>query len=51
MKDLLTTTRLPAEEIARLTGFEFTETMHRLFRKRFGQPPGAYRAIRRIQAP
>ena len=51
VKDLLTTTRLPAEEIARLTGFEFTETMHRLFRKRFGQPPGAYRANRRIPAP
>ncbi len=51
VKDLLTTTRLPAEEIARLTGFEFTETMHRLFRKRFGQPPGAYRANRRMQSP
>jgi LacI family transcriptional regulator len=51
VKDLLTTTRLPVGEIARLTGFEFTETMHRLFRKRFGQPPGAYRTKRRIRAP
>jgi len=49
VKDLLTTTRLPAEEIARLAGFEFTETMHRLFRQRFGQPPGSYRARRRIE--
>jgi LacI family transcriptional regulator len=48
VKDLLTTTRLPADEIARLAGFEFTETMHRLFRQRFDQPPGAYRAKRRI---
>ena len=32
VKDLLTTTRLPSEEIARLAGFEFTESMHRLFR-------------------
>ena len=49
VKDLLVTTRLPVEEIAHLAGFDFTETMHRLFRTRFGQPPGAYRLGRRMQ--
>jgi LacI family transcriptional regulator len=47
VKELLATTGLSIEKIAELAGFEFTESMHRLFRKRFGQPPGAYRAVHR----
>jgi len=51
VKDLLATTDLPADEIAGLAGFAYPETMHRLFRKRVGQPPGAYRAHTRLHNP
>jgi LacI family transcriptional regulator len=47
VKELLATTNLSTEKIAELAGFQFTESMHRLFRKRFGQPPGAFRALHR----
>jgi LacI family transcriptional regulator len=47
VKELLATTDLSTEKIAELAGFEFTESMHRLFRKRFGQTPGAFRALHR----
>jgi LacI family transcriptional regulator len=45
VKELLKTTNLSTDKIARLAGFEFAESMHRLFRTRFGRPPGAYRTL------
>mgnify|MGYP001799385221 CR=1 FL=1 len=40
---LLKTTREPITEIARLSGFEHSESFHRAFRKRYGSAPGAFR--------
>ena len=43
-KELLTTTPLPAEKIARLCGFKHPEYLHVVFKRTTGQTPGDYRA-------
>jgi LacI family transcriptional regulator len=48
VKELLTTTDLPLQKIARLAGFSHSETMQRLFKKITGQTPGACRSDRQI---
>lgn len=41
---LLETTDLTLDEIARRSGFGTAETLRRVFARRLGTPPGAYRA-------
>ena len=43
IKELLTRTNLAMNEIARVTGFEHFETMHRFFKAKVGTTPSAYR--------
>lgn len=43
VKELLATTDLPVEEIARLCGFEHTEYLYVVFKRLVGQTPGEYR--------
>jgi LacI family transcriptional regulator len=40
---LLTESDLPLAEVAERTGFEHAEYLSRLFKKRFGLPPGEFR--------
>jgi LacI family transcriptional regulator len=44
VKELLTSTELPLAEIARMAGFDYSETMQRAFRSAVGQTPGQYRS-------
>ncbi len=46
-KQLLRTTNLALDEVARLAGFVATETMYRHFQRKFRQTPGAYRVEHR----
>ena len=46
-KELLRTTDLAIEEVARLAGFIAIETMYRVFKVRVKQTPAQYRAARR----
>lgn len=48
IKELLVSSDLPLREIARLSGFAYAETMHRVFRSAVGQTPGQYRNRRRV---
>ncbi len=43
-KELLADTDLPLAEIARSVGIPYVETLHRVFKKEFGQSPGRYRS-------
>jgi LacI family transcriptional regulator len=43
VKQLLTDTDLPLSRIAELAGFRHLESLCRLFRRRTGRTPGAYR--------
>ena len=43
-KELLTTTPLPADKIARLCGFKHPEYLHVVFKRATGRTPGEYRA-------
>ena len=44
LKELLARTDLPLGEIARVSGFQHFETMHRFFKAHVGTTPSAYRA-------
>lgn len=41
---LLEATDLPVERVAQASGFVSPFHFHRVFRERFGMPPGAYRS-------
>jgi len=47
VKDLLVTSNLSLDEIARLAGFAYVETMQRFFKNAVGQTPGQHRSSRR----
>ena len=51
VKELLTTTTLRLEEVARRCGFDHAETMYRLFRRTTGNTPGEYRTAHGAAAP
>jgi AraC-like DNA-binding protein len=48
VKDLLVHTDLPLTQIARLAGFDYVESMCRLFNNLAGRAPGDYRRESRI---
>jgi len=43
VRELLSSTVMPLTDIVKQTGFSHVETLHRLFKKRFGLSPGGYR--------
>jgi LacI family transcriptional regulator len=45
IKELLTTTELPLSEIARLSGYEHFETLHRFFKAKVRMTPSSYREM------
>jgi LacI family transcriptional regulator len=45
IKELLTTTELPLSEIARLSGYEHFETLHRFFKAKVKMTPSSYREM------
>jgi LacI family transcriptional regulator len=49
IQELLRTTNLPLEEIARRSGFAYVESMHRIFKRMAGLTPNQYR--RRTRSP
>jgi LacI family transcriptional regulator len=51
VKELLRTSDLPLGEIARRSGFGYSETMQRVFKHAVGQTPGQYRNCRRVVGP
>jgi len=50
-RDLLITTRMPLVDVARQAGFFHVETLHRLFKQRFGLAPGGYRSSHAAESP
>ncbi|WP_106402559.1 GlxA family transcriptional regulator [Actinocorallia populi] len=50
-RELLETTGLPVERIARMTGFGSVETLRHHFARHVGTTPGSYRAAFRSEAP
>jgi LacI family transcriptional regulator len=51
VKELLATTTLRLEEVARRCGFDHSETMYRLFKRATGQTPGEYRSAHGAATP
>jgi AraC-like DNA-binding protein len=49
IQELLRTTDLPLEEIAKKSGFAYVESMHRIFKRMAGMTPSQYR--KRIRNP
>lgn len=49
VKELLRTTDFSMSKIARLTGFDYVESLHYFFRENMGQTPGEYRKKERCQ--
>jgi LacI family transcriptional regulator len=48
VKQLLTATSYPLQRVADLAGFEHSEHMGSLFRRKTGQTPGEYRSAKRV---